>query len=48
MWNMVRVDGVWSYYDPTFDRGRSQYGYQYFGVNGETLAKDHRWESVVE
>lgn len=46
MWTVVLVDGQWRYCDPTFDRGRSQYGYLYFLASAEEMAEKHSWDEA--
>ena len=46
MWDLVRIDGQWLYFDPTSDRGRAGYGFYYCGVEPETLERyvwDQDW-----
>lgn len=44
MWTTVRVDGQWSYCDPTFDRNTSRFGFRHFRVGAEAMADDHEWD----
>ena len=43
MWNLARIDGQWLYFDPTSDRGRVDYGFQYFGVGEDALLR-YTWD----
>lgn len=43
MWNLAKVDGQWLYFDATSDRGRSAYGFSYFGVGAEDLVR-YTWD----
>ena len=40
MWDLVRIDGQWLYFDPTSDRGRAGYGFYYCGVEPK------RWSAM--
>lgn len=45
-WNMVKLDGKWYHVDCTWDDPNEGGGYErhdYFCVDDETMAKDHRW-----
>lgn len=44
-WNLVRIDGEWTYVDSTWDDpvGGGKEGYDYFGMSGAQLARDHDW-----
>lgn len=37
MWNVAYLDGAWRYFDPTSDRGRAEYWFNYFGVSASQL-----------
>lgn len=43
MWVLAQVDGQWLYFDPTSDRGRVDYGFQYFGVGEDALLR-YTWD----
>ena len=43
MWVLARLDGQWLYFDPTSDRGRANYGFLYFAVKEDGLAR-YTWE----
>ena len=43
MWALAYVDGQWSYFDPTSDRGRSGYGFLYFSVDADALTR-YQWD----
>lgn len=43
MWVLAQVDGQWLYFDPTSDRGRVDYGFQYFGVGEDALFR-YTWD----
>ena len=43
MWVLAQVDGQWLYFDPTSDRGRADYGFQYFGVGEDALLR-YTWD----
>ena len=43
MWALARIDGQWLYFDPTSDRGRVDYGFQYFGVGEDALFR-YTWD----
>ena len=43
MWVLAQVDGQWLYFDPTSDRGRADYGFQYFGVGEDALFR-YTWD----
>lgn len=39
MWNIAFLNGTWSYFDATSDRGRAAYGFQCFGVDADALTR---------
>lgn len=50
MWDFAQIDGQWRYFDATSDRGRADYGFLYFGVEGETLTRytwDQSWAEAL-
>lgn len=44
-WNLVLIDGEWTFIDTTWDDpvGGGKEGYDYFGMNGDLLSRDHDW-----
>ncbi|NLX83738.1 MAG: hypothetical protein GXZ04_08010 [Clostridiales bacterium] len=44
-WNLVHLDGEWTFIDPTWNDpvGGGNEGYDYFGMTGSQLARDHDW-----
>lgn len=42
-WNLVNVDGEWTYIDPTWDDpvGGGKEGHDYFGLTSDLIARDH-------
>ena len=43
-WNLVQLDGEWTYVDPTWnDPIGGEEGYDYFGMNDALMARDHDW-----
>ena len=50
MWDLAQIDGQWRYFDATSDRGRADYGFLYFGVEGEALTRytwDQSWAEAL-
>lgn len=50
MWNLARIDDEWRYFDATSDRGRADYGFLYFGVDGYALTRyvwDQAWSQTL-
>ena len=43
MWNLALIDGQWLYFDPTSDRGRANYGFNYCGVEAGMLER-YTWD----
>ena len=43
MWNLALIDGQWLYFDPTSDRGRANYGFNYCGVEADALER-YTWD----
>ena len=43
MWALARIDGQWLYFDPTSDRGRAAYGFEFCGVEADGLTR-HTWD----
>ena len=43
MWALAQIDGQWLFFDPTSDRGRANYGFNYCGVDAEALER-YEWD----
>lgn len=44
MWNIAKIGGKWGWYDPTSDRGRADYWFNYFGVDAKAMA-NYVWDA---
>ena len=44
MWNIAYLDGAWRFFDPTSDRGRADYWFNYFGVAADQLTR-YTWNT---
>lgn len=46
-WNYIRIDGEWYAVDATWDDGRKDISYEYFGATSETMSARHVPNSVT-
>lgn len=43
MWDLAQIDGKWTYYDATSDRGMSRFSFRHFGVAAEDM-QGYTWD----